>query len=203
MRLHRRKIGEFLEASKMNISNLVEQYGYIAVFIGTFLEGETVLLFAGFAAHRGLMKLPEVMLLAFVASTLGDQLFFFLGRLYGERLFAKYPALRKQVPRVENLLATHHTPLILSIRFMYGLRVAGPIIMGAVKISPLRFCILNVIGAAIWAVLVAWAGYQFGNVLEVLLHDVKVVEEIVLVGILCAGFTWAIYRHYKKRTNQA
>lgn len=186
----------------MNISNLVEQYGYIAVFIGTFLEGETVLLFAGFAAHRGLMKLPEVMLLAFIASTLGDQFFFFLGRLYGDRLFTKYPALRKQVPRVENLLATHHTPLILSIRFMYGLRVAGPIIMGAMNISPLRFCILNVIGAAIWAVLVAWAGYQFGNVLEVLLHDVKVVEEIVLVGILCAGFTWAIYRHYKKRANQ-
>lgn len=186
----------------MNISNLIEQYGYFAVFIGTFLEGETVLLFAGFAAHRGLMKLPEVILLAFIASTLGDQLFFFLGRLYGERLFTKFPALRKQVPRVENLLAKYDTPLILSIRFLYGLRVAGPIIMGAMKISPLRFCILNVMGAAIWAVLIAWLGYQFGNVLELMLHDVKLVEEIVLVGILLAGLAWAVYRRYKNRTNQ-
>lgn len=183
----------------MSIANLVEQYGYAAVFIGTFLEGEVVLLFAGFAAHRGLMDLPVVMMLAFLASTLGDQLFFFLGRVYGARLFARYPSLRKKVPRVEALVLKYQTALILGIRFMYGLRIARPIIMGSMKIAPIRFGNLNALGAAIWAVLIAWLGYQFGNVLESLIYDVKRVEEAVLVGIFITGLTWSALRYYSRR----
>lgn len=182
----------------MSIANLVEQYGYVAVFIGTFLEGEVILLFAGFAAHRGLMRLPEVMMVAFLASTLGDQLFFFLGRVHGARLFARYPSLQKQVPRVEALLLKYQTPLILGIRFMYGLRIAGPVIMGSMKIAPIRFCILNAVGAVIWAVLMAGLGYQFGNVLESLFQDVKRVEEALLVAILLTGLTWSALRYYSK-----
>jgi membrane protein DedA with SNARE-associated domain len=183
----------------MTISGVVEQYGYIAVFVGTFLEGETILLFSGFAAQRGLMDLGTVMLLAFLGSTLGDQLFFLLGRRHGCRILSKFPSLQKQVPRVERLLAKYHSPLILSIRFLYGMRVAGPIIMGALKVNPLRFAILNMIGAAIWAVLIAWLGYQFGNVLESLLHGVKRFEEAALIAILCTGLTWAVVRHYNKK----
>ncbi len=183
----------------MTISSLIEQYGYVAVFIGTFLEGETVLLFAGFAAHRGLMKLPDVMLVAFLASTLGDQLFFYIGRRHGDRVFAKFPSLQKQIPRVQRLLDKYHSPLILSIRFLYGLRIAGPVIMGALNVSPLRFAILNMVGAALWAVLISWLGYQFGNVLESVLHDVKRVEEAVLLVILAVGIGWATLRHYKKK----
>ncbi len=178
----------------MTVSSLVEQYGYWAVFAGTFLEGETVLLFAGFAAHRGLLKLPAVVLVAFMASTFADQLYFLAGRRYGERLMVRFPALRRQVPRVDRLLARYHTPLILSIRFLYGLRVAGPIIMGARGVSPVKFAALNVIGAIAWAALISGLGYQFGNALDWLLHDVKLIEEAVLAGILIAGSGWSIVR---------
>jgi membrane protein DedA with SNARE-associated domain len=183
----------------MTISDLVQQYGYYAVFIGTFLEGETVLLFSGFAAHRGLLQLQYVILLAFLASTLGDQLFFILGRVYGKRLLSRYPSLEKQLPRIELLLAKYHSPLILGIRFMYGLRIAGPVIMGTLKVSPLRFAALNLIGAAVWASLIAWLGYQFGNLLELLLQDLKKVEEAILIATLCASLGWAIFRHYSKK----
>lgn len=181
----------------MSIASLVEQYGYLAVFIGTFLEGETVLLVAGFAAHRQLLKLPNVMVLAFIASALGDQFYFFLGRHHGHRLLARFPALAGQAPRVKRLLAKYDTLLILSIRFLYGLRIAGPIVMGALEVSPFRFTVLNLIGAAIWAVLIAWLGYIFGSALEWLLQDIKRIEESVLVGILLAGALWSLFRFWR------
>jgi membrane protein DedA with SNARE-associated domain len=183
----------------VTISSLVEQYGYWAVFAGTFFEGETVLLVAGFAAHRGLLKLHEVILVAFAASTFADQLYFFAGRRYGERLLVRFPALRRQVPRVDRLLARYHTPLILSIRFLYGLRVAGPIIMGARGVSPVKFAALNVTGAVVWAALIAGLGYQFGNALDWLLHDVKLIEEAVLAGILVVGLAWSLVRFLRSR----
>jgi membrane protein DedA with SNARE-associated domain len=183
----------------VNVASLVEQYGYVAVLVGTFFEGETVLFFAGFAAHRGLLKWPQVVVLAFAASTFADQLFFFAGRRYGDRLLARFPALGRHVPRVDRLLARYPTPLILGIRFLYGLRVAGPIVMGARHVSPLRFAALNAAGAAVWAVVVSGLGYQFGNALAWLLHDLKLFEGAVLVGILLAGLGWTIFRWSRRR----
>jgi membrane protein DedA with SNARE-associated domain len=57
----------------VNLPGLVEQYGYAAVFVGALAEGESVLLAAGFAAHRGLLHLPTVVATAAVAATIGDQ----------------------------------------------------------------------------------------------------------------------------------
>lgn len=44
------------------------------------------------------------------------------------------------------------------MRFLYGLRLAGPIVIGSSGVTLLRFAALNMIGAAIWAVLVTGAG---------------------------------------------
>ncbi len=187
----------------MTLTSLIADYGYVAVFIGTCLEGETVLLLAGFAAHRGLLRLPDVMAIAFVASTLGDQCFYWIGRRYGEPLFARFPALGRQVPRIRDLLARYHAPLILSIRFLYGLRMAGPMAMGALHVPALRFAVLNMAGAAFWAVLVAWLGYQFGNLLELFFQDLKRVEESVLVAILLGGCAWWLTRRIRSRSGRA
>ena len=36
----------------MSLAALLEHYGYLAVFAGTFVEGESMLLLGGYAAHR-------------------------------------------------------------------------------------------------------------------------------------------------------
>ena len=41
------------------------EYGYWAVLGGTLLEGEVVLLLAGFAAQQGVLYLPAVIAVAF------------------------------------------------------------------------------------------------------------------------------------------
>lgn len=182
----------------MSISSLVEHYGYAAVFVGALAEGESVLLAAGFAAHRGLLELPLVMLAAFVAGTIGDQVFYFAGRVFGARLFARFPKLARQAQRVEPMLQRHPNLAVLSVRFLYGLRIAGPIALGALGVPPLRFVLLNLLGAAIWAVLIATLGFQFGTALQWVFDDLRVVEETVLVLILVAGIGWTLYRMRKR-----
>ena len=86
------------------ISSFVTSYGYFAVFLGTLLEGETVLLAAGFAAYRGLLDWPLVALVAFFGATVGDQLAFLLGRWKGTVLIARFPALARRAPQVHTLL---------------------------------------------------------------------------------------------------
>ncbi|QIK38710.1 DedA family protein [Caldichromatium japonicum] len=180
------------------ISHFIVSYGYLAVFAGTLLEGETILIAAGFAAHRGLLDWPLVALTATIGGALGDQLFFALGRWKGDVLIQRFPALTKHRLRVHDLLERHSVLVILIVRFLYGLRIAGPLLLGSSRVPVLRFVVLNLIGAALWAIAVSGAGYVFGLALSALINDLKRVEEIVLVAILAAGgLTW-----FKRKTRK-
>lgn len=176
------------------IGALVASYGYLAVFLGTLLEGETVLLAAGFAAHRGLLAWPWVVAVAFVGASLGDQLAFLLGRWRGAALIARFPALARRAPRVHAVFERHHVAFILIIRFLYGLRIAGPIVMGTSSLPFLRFALLDMLGAALWAPLVAGAGYFFGMALASLAGDIEHAEEAALIAIVAAGLIVWLWR---------
>jgi len=181
------------------ISAFVATYGYLAVFLGTLLEGETILLAAGFAAHSGLLDWRLVLALAFVGGTLGDQLAFLLGRWRGAAVTAYFPALAQRAPRVLALLERHHVAFILCNRFLYGLRIAGPLVVGASGVPFLRFAVLNMIGAAIWATTIGGAGYYFGVAMAALLADLRSIEEVILLGILSAGFLLWLWRRRRNK----
>ena len=108
----------------MSTAQLLADYGYLAVFIGSLLEGETILVLAGFAAYQGYLSLPVTLVLAFVGGTLGDQVFFWLGRGWGPSLLQRIPNAQRRVQRVKDLLEHHHAPVIVGIRFIYGLRIS-------------------------------------------------------------------------------
>lgn len=185
------------------ISSFVATYGYLAVFLGTLLEGETILLAAGYAAHRGLLDWPLVALVAFLGATTGDQLAFMLGRWKGAALVARFPALAERAPRVHALLKRHDAVFIIGVRFMYGLRTAGPVVMGTSRVPLLRFATFNMLGAALWALMITGAGYFFGAVSSSIFTDLQRYEEIVLVGILAAGLIfWLVRRVLKGRSSR-
>lgn len=181
------------------ISSFVASYGYVAVFLGTLLEGETILIAGGFAAHTGLLDWRLVALVAVIGATLGDQLAFLLGRWKGAALIERFPILARRKQRVHDLLERYDVIFILTVRFLYGLRIAGPLILGSSRIPLHRFAILNVLGAAIWALLVSGVGYTVGAALNALLADLKRVEEAALAGILVFGIVFWLWRRYRKQ----
>ena len=170
----------------MSLAQLLSHYGYLAVFIGCLLEGETILILAGFAAHQGYLSFPLVLVLAISGGTLGDQLFFFLGRHFGIRLIEHFPSWASRVQRIHALMQRYQAGLIMGVRFLYGLRIIGPIVMGSSRISSWQFVGFNLLGAALWAVLIASTGYFFGQTLQWLFADLKHYEEwaFALLGLL-------------------
>lgn len=186
----------------MVIAELIQTYGYAAVAVGTFLEGETVLLLAGAAAGRGHLSMPLVIAVAAVASFAGDQLFFHLGRRYGNPLLRQFPALQPHTVRARALLERYSTPLILSIRFLYGLRVAGPLAIGMSDVPWLRFLLLNLAGAIVWAVAVAMTGYWSGHLLVRLLAAINVGELWSLAALLLIGVLWWLIARSRSRRAQ-
>ena len=110
-----------------------------------------------------------------------------MGRFAGARVLARWPALRPGAERVRQLLQRYDTPLILGVRFMYGLRTVGPIAIGMSRVHWLRYAALNLAGAILWATLVAGIGYALGEALTRLVGDLKHIEEWVFGVVLVAG----------------
>ena len=183
----------------MTLAQLVSEYGYLAVFVGSLLEGETILLLAGFAAHQGYLSLPLTMAVAFVGGTLGDQFFFWLGRARGNQLLQRFPRAQPRVLLIKRLLERFHAPIIVLVRFMYGMRIMGPIVIGACSIKAWRFALFNIIGAAIWAPLVTGLGYLFGDAVQLTLDHMEQARIVALVLIALALVGWFGLRRWRSR----
>ncbi len=176
----------------------LEHYGYAGVLIGTFFEGETILVIAGFLAHQGYMKLIGVIGAAFAGAMLGDQLYFYIGRWKGRAFIAARPALDQQRQRVDTLLARHQNALIVGFRFVYGIRTVTPFVLGASAVSALRFLLLNAAGALLWAIVIGSAGFYFGAALETVLGRVKDYELLIIAVLLGIAVALWLYRRWSR-----
>lgn len=187
----------------MPLNLIIQTYGYPALFVGTFLEGETILILAGFAAHRAYLNIYGVIVIAFLGSMAGDQFWFYLGRRHGRAFIARRPHWQPRADRVLQLLKDHQIPILLGFRFLYGLRNVTPFVVGASGFRPLRFAALNAVGAAVWAAAFGAAGYYFGNVLEAVLKDIHKYEVAVFAAISLVGFVlWLRRRRSLKKSGQ-
>jgi membrane protein DedA with SNARE-associated domain len=171
------------------MEDLVATYGYPAIVTGTFLEGETTVLAAGYLASLDYLSLPWVAICAFLGTWIGDSTYFFIGRRWGGALLGKRPAWRPAVARALRLLHRYHAVFILSFRFVYGIRTISPFAIGMSGVSPARFILLNMIASAIWAVLFSSVGYLVGSALsstieETELYEVYVAGVVVGIGMI-------------------
>ena len=147
------------EFMQMDTQTLLQTYGYLAILIWTFLEGETVVIVAGVLAHQGMLDPKLIALCAFAGSCSSDQIMFLLGKHFGPSILARFPRLAKNAAKAERLIHRYETPLILGFRFVYGVRNVTPILLGVNKVSHLKFLVLNFIGAGVWAISFTGFGY--------------------------------------------
>ena len=169
--------------NKACMEELLRTFGYPAIFLGTFFEGETFVILAGLMAHQGLLDAKWVILSAFLGSFCGDQTWYYIGRLGGPWVMRKLQRAQPAVDKASELLRRWDIWFILSFRFIYGIRNVAPFAIGNAGIKPLRFFLLNMIAAAVWAICFGGSGYVFGRAFEQILGDVKHYEYI-MIGML-------------------
>ena len=182
-----------------SIAHLVAQYGYWAVVAGCLLEGETVLVLAGFAARQGLLSLPVVMALGAGAGALSDVALFGVGRWRGAALLARWPRIASYREPLNRLLARWGAWVVVGVRFMYGMRIAGPVLLGMSDLPWWRFLGFNLLGAALWGVGVASLGWLFGHAAQAALGHVQRAEHWVGAGLLVAMLAWGGWRWWRRR----
>src|SRR6185436_2486306 len=123
----------------MSPEALLHQFGYIAVFLGTFLEGEAILITAGFFASRGYLNEILVGVVAVAGAYLGHLFWFWLGRKHGGKLLDRLPRLGKHFGKGMRVFERYGASAIIITQWLYGLRLTAAIILGMSRISTLKF----------------------------------------------------------------
>lgn len=179
----------------MQIAAHLRDHVYTAIVLGSIFEGETTVVLAGFAAHQGYAPWWAVTLLAAVMNFVLDQGWFALGRWRGDWVLARWPRLRPSVDRVAPYLQRHRRWVVFGVRFLYGLRTAGPLALGMSRISWRDFVVFNALGAAVWAVTFTTLGFLFGRAISAVIGEIVHYEAELVLFILAAGLVWfAVWR---------
>lgn len=184
----------------MDITALLHSHIYTAIVLGSLVEGETTVVLAGFAAHQGYAPWWAVTLLAAAVNFVWDQSLFALGRWRGDWVLSKAPRLRAGVQRMSPLIHRHRRWVVFGVRFMYGLRTAGPIALGLARVPWPDFIVFNALGAAVWATVFAGLGYAFGNTIARVIGVAAHYEALAVLAILLLGIVaFGVHRWRRSR----
>ena len=193
-----------IESLFQTLTDFFARYGYWVVFFGVMLEngglplpGETVLLFAGFLAYQGELRLVWAIGIAIAGATLGDSLGYTLGRLGGTAFFERYVMrfkfLARRFENSRSLFLKHGHWAVFTGRFITGLRVfAGPL-AGLFKMPYPRFFFFNFTGAVVWATAIGCVGFLFGDNWDNLVHVVKDIHRVMLDLVAVLGLVGLIF----------
>jgi membrane protein DedA with SNARE-associated domain len=182
----------------------IAKYGYIGIFIGTFLEGETTVLLGGIFSKLGYININRVVLWAFMGTFAGDCTFFFLGRTFGRKQIGKYEFLSSKVPLANKIIQKYGNFIIFILRFLVGIRAVVLLLLGCTDMKKSKFILFSVLNSILWSIIVSFIGYLFANVVYVFVHDIKKYEELIIPIILVSVTIFIlVYRRIMKEKEKS
>jgi membrane protein DedA with SNARE-associated domain len=174
----------------------IERYGYTAVFAGVMVEsfgipapGQSLVMAGALLASQGEMHIAVLLLTAWSAAVIGDNIGYAIGHFGGRRLVlrhGRYVGVRADhLQRVERFFEHYGGGIVVAARFFEILRQFNGVIAGTVGMPWWRFLAFNATGAALWVGLWGLGVFYLGRHMEQVLSVFKRFEPyVVAVGVL-------------------
>ena len=181
----------------------VSEYGYLAVFLLSLLEGPIVTVYAALLAAQGLLNLPLVYMTVVLGDLAGDLLAYAIGRYgIGHRIWQRRAGSRAFLRRIAVLrsrLRAHTGAALLfgklTQAFGFGILLAA----GAARIRMGTFLFYNLLGTLPKSAAFIAVGYCFGRYYATLSHSF---QSAGFIGF-SAGILVTLYLLHRLSVTQA
>ncbi len=183
-----------------NLIHLLSEYGLWIVFFGMIIEGTAVLILSGVLCHLGLLSVEETLIVAILGSITGDQIWFYIGKNYAQRVFSKFPLLKEKIDTLKSKVETKAKWLAMSSRFMYGGAIAFPLVLGMQNYSHKKFTLLDTLGASLASITWLSIGYLLSNSLKQVTGEITQIEHFMLILVFIVVII--SFYNYKKKLNK-
>ena len=177
------------------LENLYEGCGLLASFLGTFIEGEVLLLTAVVSAKLGMFNYFWGMVAAFFGAYTKDWLKFLVIKKHGNKLLEKKPKLKTKIDK-SSLWFEKRPYLIMSIyRLMYGMSTVILLMAGLKDMSYLRFGIHSAISVALWVTIVGGIGYFCAESMINGIHNLSAYKWHIIGSMVIIGLGVWYFKH--------
>jgi len=160
-----------------DIVGFLMEHGTIVVFVAVLTEqiglpvpAVPFLLAAGALSAAGHLNLPVVVAAAVLASLMGDQVWFELGRRRGRQVLGWLCRLAIEpgscIRRTEDFFSRHGANSLIVAKFVPGLSTIAPPLAGIVGLRLSQFLLFNGVGTVLWVGTGLGLGYMFADQLE-------------------------------------
>jgi membrane protein DedA with SNARE-associated domain len=191
-------------------ASIVDALGYPAAGLGILIEsagvpfpGEALLLAAAAWAAARHHSLLLVILFGFGGATVGANLGYYLGyrggRPFVERFGSLFRIRPEHIARAEMFFARHGDKAVLGARFVLGLRTWGSMLAGMARMPFWRFEIFSALGALIWAIAIAVAGYLLGDNLPLIATILRAIGIGGLLLVVAIAITLLVMQRLAAR----
>lgn len=194
------------------VTNLVSAGGLAGVFALMVLENlfppipsELIMAAAGFAAARGEMSLPGLIVFAVAGTLVGNIVWYEAGRWLGVERFrplvvryGKWFAVEEEdLDAATNLLRRWGPVAICFGRMLPGVRTLISVPAGMVLIPRGVFYLWTALGSTVWLTFLALAGYFLEDHYDKVEHWVEPLAWVV-VGIVVGGYAMHLIRAFQR-----
>jgi len=165
-----------------------------------FLPGDSLLFAVGLVAQMGKLNVFAVFGLLALAALCGDNVNYFIGRTFGEKLFRNENSRffkRENLDRTHAFFEKYGGRAIILARFVPIVRTFCPFVAGMGKMTYFRFLSFSVCGAFLWVGICVFAGYFFANVPAV--KDNFSLAALAVVAISLVPMAVEVVKHKREQ----
>lgn len=169
------------------------------VFFGFFLPGDSLLFTAGLLCSSILkITLTKLIVGIALAAILGYYFGYWFGWKTGTNIYNRKESLffkKKYIETAETFYKKYGGIALVLGRFLPIVRTFAPILAGIVRVNPFIFFIYNILGAALWPLVICSAGYYVGQIFP---KAVDYLNYIIILFILVTSIP-IIQTYFKKK----
>jgi len=188
--------------------DILEQYGYIIVLLGTIIGGELVILAAVFLASIGMLNIYLVVILGMAGIIISDNFWYFIGAkargklnyssLSSPKSIFPFKKIQHKIDDFKEKFADHYAKFIILSKFVYGTRIITLVTSGYQNVLYKKFVIFNLIGSVLWMTIIVFLGYVMGVSWNYLTEYNESAKYYVLFGILILFVIRYIFNRFIK-----
>ena len=156
----------------MNLVSVITEQGLLLVFANVLLQqlgvpipAEPTLVVAGSLAARGLLPLPSLVGVTWLAVLIADSTWYWMGRRYGNQVLRVVCRLALSpdscVRTTEQTFARWGLKSVAMAKFIPGFSMVAPPLAGAMRVSWSSFLLFDLLAAVLWSSVGIGAGLIF------------------------------------------
>lgn len=160
----------------MDIVSLLIVYQFPAIFLGSIIFGETIILAAAFLAGHGWWSVYTVFFITFVGTMFSDSLWFYMGRKLSGKSHEwqeKQEKYRKLLAFLEHITSRRAFLALLFIKFLYGTRIITIMYLSIHRLRFRTFFLFNAIGTFLWLLIMVGIGWYASTRIDGDIPDIK------------------------------